>query len=82
MCGFENSLWVLCQEETGGASLVVQRLRLCASTAGGMGSIPDWGTKIPHASQHGQKINKNKNWCKKKKSVMNKKIKIEKNKKE
>ena len=22
---------------------------LCASNAGGMGSIPGWGTKIPHA---------------------------------
>ena len=27
-------------------SLVVQRLRLHAPTAGGMGSIPGWGTKI------------------------------------
>ena len=27
-------------------SLVVQRLRLYAPTAGGMGSIPGWGTKI------------------------------------
>ena len=23
--------------------------------AGGMGSIPGWGTKVPRASQHGQK---------------------------
>ena len=30
-------------------SLVVQWLRLCASGAGGMGLIPGWGTKIPHA---------------------------------
>ena len=30
-------------------SLVVQWLRLQASTSGGMGSIPGWGTKIPHA---------------------------------
>ena len=29
-----------------GTSLVVQWLRVCASTAGG---IPDQGTKIPHA---------------------------------
>ena len=28
--------------------MVVQRLRLCISTAGGEGSIPGWGTKIPH----------------------------------
>ena len=31
-----------------GTSLVVQWLRLRASIAGGTGSIPDWGTKIPH----------------------------------
>ena len=30
-------------------SLVVQRLRLRASTEGGTGSVPDWGTKIPCA---------------------------------
>ena len=35
-------------------SLVVQWLRLCASTAGGTGSVPAWGTKIPHAVQYGQ----------------------------
>ena len=28
------------------------------SSAGGMGSIPGWGTKIPHASQCGQKKGK------------------------
>ena len=32
-----------------GTSLAVQWLRPRASTAGGMGSIPGWGTKIPHA---------------------------------
>ena len=30
-------------------SLVVQGLKFCTSTAGGMGSIPNQGTKIPHA---------------------------------
>ena len=30
-------------------SLVVQWLGLWASSAGGMGLIPGWGTKIPHA---------------------------------
>ena len=30
---------------------MLQGLRLCASTAGGMGSIPGWGTQIPHAAQ-------------------------------
>ena len=33
-----------------GTSLVVQWLRLHASTAGGMGSIPGWRTKIPHVT--------------------------------
>ena len=31
-----------------------QWLRLCSSTAEGVGFIPDWGTKIPHAMWHGQ----------------------------
>jgi len=39
---------------SGGNSLVVQWLRLPASTAGGTDWIPSWGTKIPHAAQHGQ----------------------------
>ena len=34
------------QEECVGTSLVVRRLRLCASTAGDLGSIPGRGTKI------------------------------------
>ena len=39
-----------------GTSLAVQWLRLCAFTAGGTGSIPGQGTKIPHAAgKHGQK---------------------------
>ena len=41
-----------------GNSLVVQGLRLHASTAGGTDLIPGQGTKIPHATQCGQKINK------------------------
>ena len=32
-------------------SLAAQWLRLCASIAGGTGSIPGWGTKIPQAAQ-------------------------------
>ena len=32
-----------------GTSLVIQRLRLCATNAEGMGSIPGQGTKFPHA---------------------------------
>ena len=31
-----------------GTSLVVQWSRLHASKAGSVGSIPGWGTKIPH----------------------------------
>ena len=41
-------------------SLAVQWLRLPAFTAGGAGSIPGWGTKVPHATKHGQKIKKKK----------------------
>ena len=37
---------------------MVQWLRLCASNAGGMGSIPGQGTKIPHTIQCGQKKEK------------------------
>ena len=36
-------------------SLAVQWLRLRACNAGGAGSIPGWGTKIPHVVQCGQK---------------------------
>ena len=39
-----------------GTSLEVQWLRLHASSAGGMGLILGGRTKIPHASQHSQKI--------------------------
>ena len=34
---------------------MVQWLALGASTAGGTGSSPGWGTKIPQAMWHGQK---------------------------
>lgn len=36
-------------------SLAVQCLRLCTSRAGGAGSIPGRGTKLPHAVGHSQK---------------------------
>ena len=36
-------------------------LGLCTSPAGGMGSIPGWGTKILQAMQRGQKKKKKKN---------------------
>ena len=35
-----------------GTSLAVQWLRLHASTAGGVGSIPGRGTKMPHAKKN------------------------------
>ena len=38
-----------------GNSLEVHWLGLGTSTAWGMGSIPGWGTKIPRASEHGEK---------------------------
>ena len=34
---------------------MVQWLRLRDYPAGGTGSIPGWGTKIPHAPRRGQK---------------------------
>ena len=34
---------------------MVQRLRLCPSNVGGMGSILGWGIKIPHTLQGGLK---------------------------
>ena len=40
---------------TRGTSLVVEWLSLYASTAGGTGWIPVWGTKIPHAAWYSQK---------------------------
>ena len=52
----------LCNEASAGTSLAVQWLRLHASTAEGMGSIPGQGTKIPHAT-----------WCRHKKKKKNKK---------
>ena len=41
-----------------GNSLAVQWLGLHASTAGVTGSIPGWGTKIPHATWQSQKKKK------------------------
>ena len=41
-----------------GTSLAVQWLRLHTSSAGGVGSIPGRGTKVPNATWHGQKKKK------------------------
>ena len=42
---------------------MVQWLRLCTSGAGGLGLIPSWGSKTPHAVQWGKnnekKVKKN-----------------------
>ena len=46
--------WVISQSSVG-TSLAVQWLGLCASTAGGTGSIPGQGTKIAHSAWRGQK---------------------------
>ena len=35
---------------------MVYWLRVCTSSAGGEGSVPGWGKKIPHAMQYGKKI--------------------------
>ena len=37
---------------------MAQWLRIWASTAGDLGSIPSWGTKILHAMQYSQKKKK------------------------
>ena len=46
------------KEGKSGNSLAVQWLGLCASTAGGPGSIPGRGTEIPQATRHSQKQKK------------------------
>ena len=52
-----------------GTSMAVQRLRLCASTAGGSGSIPGWGTKSLHALLQGRGKKRPRKKEKKKKEV-------------
>ena len=39
---------------------MVQQLRLWGSSAGCVGSMPGWGTKIPHAEQCDQKVKQTK----------------------
>ena len=52
----------LCEEgyykDTPGTFLAVQWLGLHASSVEGMGSIPGWGTKIPHTVWQKKKIEK------------------------
>ena len=47
--------WGCLKRGGAGTSLAVQWLRICTSTAGSRGSIPGWGTRIPHAMCRGQK---------------------------
>ena len=64
----EGTLWFLVLEigaivvplwrKPWGTSLVVQWLRLCTSTAGVTGSIPDWETTIPRATEYSLKRKK------------------------
>ena len=42
------------KKQTMGKSMAIQWLVLHAFTAGGVGSIPSWGTKIPNATRLGQ----------------------------
>ena len=43
-----------------GTSPAVQWLRLCVPNAGHLAWIPAWGAKIPHAKQHIQRTQENK----------------------
>lgn len=36
-------------------SLAFQWLRPCASSVGDVGSVPGWGTEIPHAAWYGER---------------------------
>ena len=46
---------VHCKKVKDRTSLVAQWLRLYASSAGSVGSVPGQGTEIPHAVQRGRK---------------------------
>ena len=54
----EKTFWLRCEQV--GTSLAVGWLRLRTLNAGGKGSVPGLGTKIPRAAQRGQKKNVNK----------------------
>ena len=43
------------RKQRAGPSLAVQWLRLDTPNAQGMGSIPGWGPRVPHAAWCGQK---------------------------
>ena len=46
----KNDEWKLSEVKSHGTSLLIQRRRLCTPNAGGLGSIPGWGTR-PHMLQ-------------------------------
>ena len=48
-------MYILILKCLSGTSLAVQWLKLCASNAGGMGSIPGRGTKNPHVTHVAKK---------------------------
>ena len=50
-----NRIYVIRFFEKDGTSLAGQWLGLLAFTVEDLGSVPSWGTKIPHAVQCGQK---------------------------
>ena len=47
--------WLPLENAWLGTPPAVKWLGLCTSNAGGLGSIPGQGTRIPHATLHGQK---------------------------
>ena len=50
----QHGRWMDIEYVAQGNSLAVQWLGFHASTVGGMGLIPAWGTKIPHSPWCGQ----------------------------
>ena len=54
----QAGIYHICNFKHLGTFLAVQRLRLHTFTAGGMGLIPGWGTKIPHATRCSKKKKK------------------------
>ena len=56
---FQENVLHFCSKLTSRqTSLENQWLRICTSDAGGVGSIPGWGTKIPHSCSVAKKLNK------------------------
>ena len=60
---YHNCCTLILQKAILGTYLVVEWLRLHASTAKSMSLIPGWGTKILHATQHDQEKQTNKTYA-------------------